>query len=564
MATTLGSQPSRHSTLLALAGLGVLAAITAGCGSDGASPSVQTDRTKEKPANSVYREASPGTRSQALTAAYNAYRQQAFGSTAFNVAHDDVAYTAAFRHAVYLNTVNSSMYSSAASIPSSGDTNLLNADLSLDSLMEEPLAPITGLAYPALYTSTSLWARLEAPVGGRGLADSIGADATSINEFYSFNGDIPRTDGTVSTYRGYPVTIGNAIDNVWYSRLGRASAMRAAVRFFGYGQKDDTSGPFGQFNPPYPVLNGKFLGVTTIIAGKPAVAAQSTWPNNGNQNVNPYGLDTDLTGITQFSGPPLHFTLPVDEPILRTGGLTAFSLVKVDDFGVAVAIPGNSGTTIRTYSNTSGLVVPNTVAVGQFVVEGATAPSASYSISNWNNQPPSDNDGFVDITLTGGVSAFTVGDQVDIVISKTRSTATEPDVGRFGRFPVTAVTATSIRVQVGTVLAVSTTTVGNVVTSTLTNLDFIFKDRPVLDNVTKATKQFVAFENVRIDQYIPGVVNKIAFVDDNLMLKNGEFIAVPTSPLERNTRYRFEYQAKTPTYDSGLITIFFRTNNNWP
>jgi hypothetical protein len=559
MVTTLGSHSSRFPTLIALAGLGVVAAITAGCGSDGASPLIQVDRTQEKPANSVYREASPGTRSQSLTAQFNTYRQQAFGSAAFNVAHDDVAYTAAFRHAVYLNTVNSADYVNGSSVPTPGDSDEINADLSLDSLVEEAIAPVTGLPYPALYTSDSLWARLEAPVGGRSLVDSIGADATSIAEFYSFNGDIPRLDGTVSTFRGYPAAQGTAVDNLWYSRLGRASAMRAAVRFFGYGQKDDTSSPYGKFTPPYPLFNGKFMGVTTVIAAKPAVAAQSTWPNNGNTNVNPYGLDTDLTGSTQFSGPPLHFTLPVDEPILRTGGVVAFSLAKIDGFGGApIAITAGSGTTIRTYSNTSGLVVPDGVGVGRFVVEGAIAPAASYTISNWS-QGPNDEDGFVDITLTSGTTAFTVGDEVDIVISKTKTSTAfpgeEPDVGRYGRFAVTAVTATTITVNVGTV---ETQAPGFLFID-----DYIWKIRKD-DETSKATRQFVEYENVRIDQYIAGAVNKIAFIDDTLKLKNGEFIAVPTSPLERLTWYRFQYQARTPTYDSGLVTVDFRTNNNWP
>jgi hypothetical protein len=197
------------------------------------------------------------------------------------------------------------------------------------------------------------------------------------SEVYIFDGDIYRTDGSIGELRGYAERDGSAVENIWYARRGRVPAMRAALRSFGFGHKSYTSVQNGAFAPPFPILNNRFIGVAVLLAAQPAIAARSVWPNDGNEDVRPYGLDTDLSGPNQYSGPPIHVTLPVDEPFLRNTGVTQLNLTKVASNGGApiatTVVPG--GNQFRVYSNVSGLVVPSIAGVGQYAPIGPIAPS---------------------------------------------------------------------------------------------------------------------------------------------------------------------------------------------
>lgn len=59
------------------------------------------------------------------------------------------------------------------------------------------------------------------------------------------------------------------------------------------------------------------------VADRPLTQMQGVWPNDGNIDVTPYGLDTDLQNElptvgqdSPYAGPPIHFTLPVAEPFV--------------------------------------------------------------------------------------------------------------------------------------------------------------------------------------------------------------------------------------------------------
>lgn len=543
MATTLGSQPSRRSTLLALAGLGVVAAITAGCGANGTAPGVQVSPNAPKPANSVYREQSPQPRSNDLADKLNARRSETFGSASFGIAHDDVAYTEAYRHAVYLNSANSSG-ADPANIATAKPVVVFDTGTAYEDLATEPKVPAIGQRWPALYTNNTVMNRILAVAGGTDLTRSIGA--ATVKEVYVFNGDVDSPADQTTVFRGYPEVLGDAVDSVWYSRLGRASAMRASLRYFGFGHKADVSAASGSFSPPFPLFDGRFLGVASMISAEPAVAASGHWPNDNNTNVNPVGLDVDMGGPNQMSGPPLHFTLPVDEPFRRLDGIQELSLTKVDGLNgnpvPTLVLPG--GDNMVVYTNVINQVVSQTTGDGVYGVQGPLAPTLSgVRVSRW------DDSGFgfgsVTVTLTAKLDGFVSGDFVDVNIvdnsQSTKGTQTKPDVGTYGSFRITEV---------------------NTDLSTITLADtFDGKGSVVQKKTFKADYQFLSVNNLTVDLYRQNSTARSATFRSDLNLRNGELIAVPVAPLEPNTWYRFRYRAQTAFYNSGLITSHFRTNN---
>jgi len=566
------TQPIRPVRALSLAGLGVIAAIAVGCSDkEGVSPLVLAPPNAPKPPDSVFREVSPQMRSAQLQSKLAQRRQETFGSGLFGVAHHDINYTAAYRHAVYLNTVNSNGADVAASIPSVPPVDIITPDSSYVALYNEPVVPGAGYRWPALFTNDALPSRVEAVSGGRDLMRSLGAGA--VDEVYVFNGDVFRTNGTTVQFRGYPQTVGDSVDQVWYSRRGRAVAMRAALRTFGFGHKNDVSAQNGAYSPPYPLFGGQFLGVVTMISASPAAAALGSWPNDNNQDVNPYGLDTDVGGPGQYAGTPLHITLPVDEPIVRNTGVVELSLTKVDGYGsstgVAPLVPTN-GDLVRVYSNVSGLTITTTnTGTGVYGVDGPIAPSVTgVRVTGWSqtgrispagiNGPTADEDGFVVATLSSGVSNFAVGDFVEMRITDGDPNPNvpvnqKPDVGSYGRFQVTGVNAATGAIEINCG-AVETQSPGFLF---IDDLIWQLRKDPV---TSSATKQFVDFDNLEIDLYKTGATAKSGEVDDKLKLRNGEILIVPLAPLEASTWYRFQYHFKTTSYDSGLKTSYFRTN----
>ena len=306
---------------------------------------------------SVSRITAPRDRSDAYVGKVNLYRSQTYGTHDYDVLHSDVLYTAAYRHAVYLNTSNSKAYGGNSASGLEGNEVALDADYS--SMMEEATSATTasgssststvvtdGGIYPALRTHTTIFGRVSAVVGSSTLLKSI--TSAELFENYVTDGSTVTEVGGPTAFRGYDLSSsGNdPIDSLWYSRIGRLYLMRADLRYIGFASPYD-----GGIRPPWPILTGQFAGVLTQLGSRPAVNRLGYWPNSYNTNVNPVGLDvTDSLGGTgtrqRFMGPPIHFTLPSLEPILNNGSVTSpsqcvkFKKLEVDPVtGVAQAAP---------------------------------------------------------------------------------------------------------------------------------------------------------------------------------------------------------------------------------
>lgn len=315
-------------------------ALLAGCTGDEAALNSPGAASDPKPAESISRLDAPYERSVALSSKLNTYRLETFG-TRMDVAHKNVLYTAAYRHATYLQSINSVEYNprGGTGLPPGEPTDVVTAETEYAELREETEVPTATSIFPANFTNADIWSRVMAVVGGPSLLGS--RSGRTLNEFYIFNGDVRTLDDEASEFRGFNLDTDSttdpdryrfdAIDNLWYSRRGRVNLMRADLRYFGYGHPSDSPASGGEIDYPWPIMDGQFRGVVTTITPSPAVAQFGHWPDDGNVDVNPYGLDTDFKEIitppdgleiddvvpNQYSGPPIHVTIPVLEPFLQ-------------------------------------------------------------------------------------------------------------------------------------------------------------------------------------------------------------------------------------------------------
>lgn len=282
--------------------------------------------------NEVERFEAPAARSSELTIKVNRYRDQTFAAAGdgrtSRVVHSDVLYTASYRHAAWLNTANSADYSLNSAFGEEGEVFLPDmeyADLNIEERVTGTTTTGTTPIFPVFFTAPTLYGRVSRVVGGREFL--TGLTARDLLETYAISGDVPREEsgsGT-SAFRGFDPSTGlDAIDSLWYSRIGRLALMRADTRYIGFATPTD-----GGIQPPYPILEGRFAGVMTTAGSGTRVNRLGIWPNNGNTDVVPYGLDTgsELGGVgtdendeenqaVQYSGPPIHVTLPTADPIL--------------------------------------------------------------------------------------------------------------------------------------------------------------------------------------------------------------------------------------------------------
>ena len=337
MSTSLLS-PYRTSLLV-----GGIAFLIAGCSGNEAakvSPGAEND---PKPAESIGRLNAPYERSLAYTLQLNSFRSQTFAdailadsgnsnpqlATKLQVVHANVPYTEAYRHSVFLNTSNSDTYNpnGATGKPVGAPSDTITSATPYADLREEssPGAKAIGI-FPALFTNSTIYARIAAVVGSPEVLS--GSSPNTVNQFFIFNGDIPLKSGTGnSELRGYNLnsrTNANSdiykftpVDNVWYSSRGRITMMRADLRYWAYASAFDGE----SIIPPWPILNHNFIGTVTTLRSTQNVQLFGFWPNNLNQDVCPYGLDTDMVDVVgvanariPYSGPPIHITIPVREP----------------------------------------------------------------------------------------------------------------------------------------------------------------------------------------------------------------------------------------------------------
>ncbi len=289
----------------------------------------------------VERLTAPAARTNAYISRINKYRNQAFSAvpgTTSNVAHSDAVYTAAYRHAVWLNTSNSASWTPDTPYGEEGEVTMPDSEyvkLNDEATVKSTTAG-TGSFFPAMATGKTPITRLGRVVGGKSLLN--GLLPRDVMEFYAFNGDVQMVEGdtVTSAFRGFDTSTGlNEVDSLWYSVTGRLGLMRPDTKYVGLANPYD-----GGVEPPYPVMQGRLSGVALTVGSGTQVARLSYWPSDGNLDVVPYGLDTgfDIGGkgldvntedlqASQYSGPPIHVTLPTGDPILFNKDIGQPSLV---------------------------------------------------------------------------------------------------------------------------------------------------------------------------------------------------------------------------------------------
>lgn len=543
----------------------------AGCSNNVAEGTViSIPDSSPKPPESVSRLQSPAGRTGVVLNQIAQYRYEsgysaATGTSTFNaypIAADNVLFTAAFRHAVYLNTLNSA----GSGVPGSigpGDTGAITASTSYEALYAESV--VGGSPYPSLYTGTGLENRVKAVVGGGNLLTAYGSGNMSLAELYVFDGDVSTGAGTTSDLRGYPYASSNAAENIWYSRRGRQHLMRPSLRYIGFGQKDDPAESGRGVAPPYPILSGQFIGTWVLASSKPAVSVESVWPNDGNQNVNPFGLDTDMNGPLQYSGPPIHMTLPVSQPFTRENGLE-IALTRVTAYKgdtVAPSYPYSQGTyrQMRVFTNVSGLTVVNSVApAGGYSVQGTQAPIIYQApMAGATNQGAIITDRITThyryrIAFGGGTDLGTAvaplvapGDTITIAVAATLSPyPTSASIGEY-QYSIEAVNYTARTVDV--------------LIPVFDDTHFPFEASPLSPSTLMIRYGNTA--NVALSVTSATANGSVTVEVDNtiLQLNNGEVVIVPTAPLEPNAWYQLTIKGKTFNYTGTQYTSYFKTNN---
>jgi hypothetical protein len=319
---------TRFPAYLSSSLVGGLVLLCAGCSTEDKSPlNAPAANGQPQPAQSQVRLQAPNPRSGEITRKLNLYRAQSLTvqvPTKADVAHSNVLYSAAVRHSVYMNTVNSVNYNPTG-IGTGGVgvvTTAITPASTYVNFRAETTLPTTTSIFPALMMNTDIYARFAAVVGSPEVLNVAGV----ANEFYVFRGDVTN-NGLNSNFRGY--SDGDVIDSIWYSRRGRTTLMRPDLTYIGYGSvNDEIQGR--SVNPPagWEVLGGKLIGSLSTLSNARAQYALSVWPKDLQTGVRTYGTDTDLAMISgqpttvrhQYAGPPIHVTLPTTEPfLLKTG-----------------------------------------------------------------------------------------------------------------------------------------------------------------------------------------------------------------------------------------------------
>jgi hypothetical protein len=347
---------------------------------------------------SIQRLNAPASRSVSVVGQLNQYRAQAYSvltATSKDVNHSNVLYTAAYRHSVWLNTVNSATYDPTTLTGIEGTT--VTASSSTDQLRAEIAATTTTTSYfPALKTAKDPWNRVNAVVGGSDLLKQL--VNKGIKEYFLFDGDIEIDTTTTGTgtgssntgehLRGYSLGSTNLIDNLWYSRKGRLALVRPNLTAIGLAQVEDASPSGSPIIPPWPFLNGRFTGSVMCAYARPEQQQLTVWPKDGSTGIKTVGLDTDLlevvnigdSGLTEdevvghaYAGPPISVTLPVNVPFLlnstiNAGGVTVgFRKLEIDP---ETTLPQTPPAVVSPYVAVF-FAVPTTGGTAEDVVFGA-------------------------------------------------------------------------------------------------------------------------------------------------------------------------------------------------
>ncbi len=317
--------------------IGMVALIAGGCSGNGELLTAPAAAGSEQPPSSVEKIGGPSSY-KALTTKLNNYRSQTYGvGQPYTATFNDTLYTAAYRHSKNVESTNSADASRRVGVVSGVEVLTITSASTLTTLSSE-IGAVNTLAtqaeYPLLFTSVDKYNRVRAVQGGDNLLFNQSANGSVLFENFVFNGNTTTLAGKNSEFRGFNLDLFynasaivgdndfafDIVDNLWYTRRGRHALIQPTMRQWAYGSHADT----GLGMPyPYPILNGRFLGTALSIADRPLTQMQGVWPNDGNIDVTPYGLDTDLQNVlpavaqdSAYAGPPIHFTLPVAEPFV--------------------------------------------------------------------------------------------------------------------------------------------------------------------------------------------------------------------------------------------------------
>ncbi len=376
------------------------ALLLAGC-SGNESPNVNPGANNAaKPAESITRQSAPSSQGS-LISQINTLRRQSFSAFggvvsdgSVDISGSNVVYTAAYRHAVNLNTANSGNYqpNGATGLPIGAETATVSTASTLLTLRGE-FPNGNNAIFPALFTNTTPFARVAAVVGSPDILRNC--QPSDVHEWGIFNGDQAKENGDPSDFRGFNLyTLDNAnpsrylftpVDTAWYSWRGRLLLQRYDTLYVGYGAAADGAGSSSCICPPFPIFNGNFIGVMTTVSqgsgqafGQPARTGE--WPQPGATNVCPYGVDPDIgkTAVpaiapVPYSGPPISLTFPTREPFLVSNVTLGLGIGFEKVSGAASA--GFSSSYVAYFKNpTGGTFVAFPGGAGGFTALASTVP----------------------------------------------------------------------------------------------------------------------------------------------------------------------------------------------
>ena len=321
------------SGVAATASASLVVCMIAGCGGQDGQPLVPRGaENTPAPRESIVQGLAPRSRSMLLTQGINAYRRQTYGievassDASVDVKHHDVLYTAAYRHAVNVNSRNAGNQTAkggeAVDIVVDGDTEL-------EDFFTDTVAGSGGL-FPAFYTHEQLDGRVRAVAGAKNLV----GNNDKLMEGFLFSGTVNSLSNSVSEFKGYSISGSNlgagtfprdALSSLWYSVRGRVWLSEYSLTHIGIAGVSDDPYATGVVAPRPPILDGRFVGSVVGRLSQPRLARLGHWPKSLQEDVNTTGTDWDTrlnlssqsataqATLTSTSGPPIHVTLPVDE-----------------------------------------------------------------------------------------------------------------------------------------------------------------------------------------------------------------------------------------------------------
>jgi hypothetical protein len=444
----------------------------------------------------------------------------------------------------------------------------------------------SGRYFPALYTSDLVWDRVNAVRGGPALLRS--PSESLVSELYTFSGNIWTEAGIISDFRGFNEDnvndIYDAVDNMWYTTRGRIGLMRASLRAFGYARKDDAY-EGNVIRPPYPLLNNRFTGVGVLVHDTPLVSQFGYWPNNGNVEVTAYGLDTDIGGATGYSGVPIHFSLPLAEPVLTGSGNLS---IEIEKLMPRTRIAGQRQ--LRIFANQAGLSVDLPSATGPDAEFRFTGSSGTATLVDDGDIVRIDQDfivpnGYSTITFAPDVSLSDVrpGDQILLVFPD--DPTTDDVVESALMSGIYTVFANSDRPDFGTITDPG---VGNIninqlpsrslavsyvggASETFTGSGNFYPSQDPLVSISLVISRYYPYDwfqrpnqpAAQADVISASISRSTVENRAELGLRDGEFFAVPTEPLEPNSTYRVRVRARTISEERSWSWTF-TTNGRIP